>query len=74
MKIAGCLFAFDFIFARDSFAGLVTYRAAGFASRLTGASTFAASRYFLFGGFCNGLNHNYFSPMNGFVGIIIIYF
>jgi hypothetical protein len=59
VKIACRLFAFDFIFARDSFAGLIAYRAAGFASRLTGASAFAASRYFLFGGFCNGLNHDF---------------
>ena len=52
------LFAFDFFFARNSFAGLVTYRAARFASRLARASAFAASGYFLVCGFRDGLNHN----------------
>ena len=52
------LFAFDFFFARDSFAGLVTYRAARFASGLTGASALAASGHFLIYGFCDRLNHN----------------
>ena len=52
------LLAFDFFFARNSFAGLVAYRAAGFASGLTGASALAASGHFLVCGFCDGLNHN----------------
>jgi hypothetical protein len=51
------LFTFDFIFARNSFAGLISYRAAGFTRRLAGASAFAASGYFLFSGFRNRLNH-----------------
>ena len=57
------LFTFDFVFARISFAGLVTYRAARFASGLAGASAFAASRYFLISGFRNRFNHSYFSPV-----------
>jgi len=55
------LFTFDFFFARNSFAGLVAYRAAGFASGLAGASAFAASRRFLFSRFRNRLYHNRFS-------------
>jgi hypothetical protein len=52
------LFAFDFFFTRNSFAGLVAYRAARFASRLAGASAFAASGHFLICGFRDGFNHN----------------
>ena len=52
------LFAFDFFFARNSFTGLVAYRAARFASGLAGTSAFAASGYFLISGFRNRLNHN----------------
>ena len=52
------LFAFDFFFASNSFAGLVAYGAARFASGLTGASAFTASGNFLFSGFRDRLNHN----------------
>ena len=52
------LFAFDFFFARNSFAGLIAYRTARFASGLAGASAFATSSNFLFSGFRNRLNHN----------------
>jgi len=52
------LFTLDFFFARNSFAGLIAYRAARFASGLTGASAFAASGYFLFCGFRDRFNHN----------------
>jgi hypothetical protein len=51
------LFTFDFLFARNSFAGLVAYRAARFASGLAGASAFTASGNFLFSGFRNRFNH-----------------
>ena len=68
------LFAFDFLFARDSFAGLVAYRAAGFASGLTGASAFAASGHFLFSGFRNRLNHNRPPDYSRFIVLIIIHF
>jgi hypothetical protein len=52
------LFAFNFFFARNSFAGLVAYRTARFASGLTGASAFAATGNFLISGFRDRLNHN----------------
>ena len=52
------LFTFDFFFARNSFAGLVAYRTARFASGLAGASAFTASGNFLISGFRNRLNHN----------------
>ena len=63
------LSAFDFFFTRNSFAGLVPYRAARFASGLTGASAFATSGYFLFSGFCNRFNHNV-PPKLLFVGYV----
>ena len=52
------LFAFDLFFTRDSFARLVAYRTARFASGLTGTSAFATTGYFLVSGFCNRFNHN----------------
>ena len=52
------LVAFDFFFARNSFAGLVAYSTARLASRLAGASAFTASGHFLFCGFRNRLNHS----------------
>jgi hypothetical protein len=52
------LFTFDFLFARNSFAGLVAYRAARFPSGLASASAFTASGNFLFNGFRNRFNHN----------------
>ena len=58
------LFAFDFFFARDSFARLVAYRAARFASGLTGASAFAAAGNFLVSGFRDRFDHKIFLPTN----------
>ena len=52
------LFAFDFFFTRNSFAGLVANSTARFASGLTGASAFATTGNFLICGFRNRLNHN----------------
>ena len=60
------LFTFDFIFARNSFAGLIAYRAARFASRLAGASAFAASGYLLVCGFRDRLNHSVLLSFFGF--------
>ena len=70
------LLAFDFFFARNSFAGLVAYRAASFASGLTGASAFATSGNFLISGFRDRFNHNNVLPkfLIGFCTTIIIYF
>ena len=68
------LFAFDLFFSSYSFTGLVAYRTAGLTSGLTGASAFAAARYFLFLGFCNRFNHNRSSPKYDFIAFIIIYF
>ena len=54
------LVLFGVLFSRNALARLVTYRAAGFASGLTGASAFAASDGFSFSGNGNGFNsgHN----------------
>ena len=52
------LFTFDFLFARNSFAGLVTYGTARLTSGLAGASAFATARNLLILGFSNRLNHN----------------
>ncbi len=52
-----CLFGV--LFSCNSFATLVAYRATRFASRLTGASAFSATRNLSFGGFSNSLNHNF---------------
>ena len=60
------LFALDFFFARDSFAGLVTYRAAGFASGLASASAFTTTGHFLICGFRNRLNHSVLLSIVGF--------
>lgn len=62
------LFALDFLFARDSFAGLVADRAARLAGGLTGASAFAAARDLSFGGFRYRLDHKTasFKFPNGF--------
>ena len=52
---------FGVLLAGYSFAALVAYRAAGFASRLAGASAFSAARYLFNFGFCYRLNHIGFS-------------
>ena len=49
---------FGVLFPGYSFAALVANRATRLAGRLAGASAFAASGNFLFGGFCNSLNHS----------------
>jgi hypothetical protein len=58
------LLAFDLLFAGNSFAGLVSYRAAGFACGLTGASAFAAARNLSFSGFRDRFDHSSFSSIN----------
>jgi hypothetical protein len=50
---------FGVLLSVDALAGLIAYGAARFASGLTGASAFAATRYFSFLRFRNGLNHNF---------------
>ena len=69
-RIRQRLLAFDFLFARDSFAGLISHRAAGFASGLAGASAFAASRHFSLGRFRNRLNHNILLQKLGFISLL----
>ena len=49
---------FGILLSRNAFARLVADRAAGLAGGLTGASALAASGYFSFCGFCNGLDHD----------------
>lgn len=66
-RIGQRLLALDFLFARDSFAGLISYRAAGFTSGLAGASAFAATRHFSLGRLRNRLNHNVLLQKLGFI-------
>ena len=48
---------FGILFSCNSFAALIAYGTAGFASRLAGASAFSATRYFFVAGGSDCLYH-----------------